>query len=171
MPKLLFGDYLIGGFLIIILATVFISDGIIGGLITLLGIVGGLFLFLSIIFGAYKVVKNDGFNALVSKTTESLLKFFFTGALILTMFSFLWVGAKIFISGLGWLKDGFWFYEHHSLCSVLEFNCFPNTGFVKINQFIAWLYGFDIEFWIIVAPWALATLFWFLDAPTEKKST
>lgn len=170
LPKLLFQDYLVGGFVIIVLASVFVSEGIISGIFYFLGISALLYILYGVIVWAYKTTTNDGFDGLIKNATFKLLQVSFSSALILTAATLLWIGFKLFFVGLTWLKDGYWLYEHYSVCSVLEFNCLPNTGFVKINQFLAWLYGFDIEFWLIVAPWALATIFWFLDAPSEDKT-
>lgn len=170
MPKLLTQDYLVGGFVIFILASIFISEGIISGLIYFLGIASVIYLIYILAIGALKTISKDGFDGLVKAAIFTLLKFTFSAAMILTAATLLWVGFKILLSLLVWLKDGFWFYEHNSLCSVFEFNCFPNTGFVKINEFTAWLYGFDVEFWFIAAPWVLAISFWFLDAPSKKNT-
>lgn len=170
IPKLMLQDYLVGALVIIILASGFASQGFVQIIFYLL-LAGAL---LYVVFKAGKALLKtfgeDGFEGLLKKILKELAKWLFLLAQILTLGSLLWIWLKLMIGALEWLKNGFWTYQHDSLCSVFELNCFPNTGFVKINEFVSWLFAFDVEVWLILLPWAFAISFWLLLVPAEERA-
>ena len=63
-----------------------------------------------------------------------------------------WIGFKVVASFFSWLKNGYWqFYDYQPACSSLDFACNPTTGFVKINEFLFWIYHFDITIFLWAA--------------------
>jgi uncharacterized membrane protein len=84
----------------------------------------------------------------------------------------LWFCFKVFFSFLMWLKHGYWqFYDYQPACQSLEFSCFPNTGFVKINELLLWVYNFDITIFLIVAGILIVILGFLLVESSKSEKT
>jgi hypothetical protein len=82
----------------------------------------------------------------------------------------LWFCFKVFFSFLMWLKHGYWaFYDYQPACLVLEFSCYPNTGLVKINELLAWIYGFDVTVFLFVTALLVVFVLFLLREPIDSK--
>lgn len=80
----------------------------------------------------------------------------------------LWLGYKIMLSAIEWLRLGFWdFYDYQAACTFLGFSCFPSSGFVKIDELLRWVYNFDITVFLI-ATVLLSTVFLYFLLNTDK---
>lgn len=163
-------DYLVGALVIITLASGLASKGFVQIFFYLLLTVALLYVIFRVGKAILKITSADGFEGLMKLATKEVAIWLFLIAQILTFGALMWIGLKLAIGTLEWLKNGFWIYQHDSLCSVFDFNCFPNTGFVKINEFIGWLYAFDVEVWLILLPWVFAILFWLLLVPVDERT-
>lgn len=168
LPKLFLRDYLVAIALILVIAVSFSAAGFTGTFfiifITLL-VVGGLVLAGKF---AYKFLMSSESKGI----SKRLSKFIFTQTLVLaqivTFFSLLVVCAKLAISAMDWLKYGVWGYQHDSACYVFNFTCYGETDFVKINQFLGWIYTFDAEVWIIGISWLIYTAVFLMFSPNEE---
>ena len=91
----------------------------------------------------------DSFMDRLDKIVRSIIGVFIPGVIALAV---TWFFIKVLISSLRWLKDGYWsLYDYQTVCSVFNFSCYPATSFVKINEFLAWIYGFEVTLFVVAA--------------------
>lgn len=140
-----------------------------------IGLTSALVMCLVIVIGgraAYRRLQAAENNGSVDKLFEVLkekiiLLMFFAIPASLAVLG-LWLGYKILLSAIEWLRLGFWyFYDYQAACTFLGFSCFPSSGFVKIDEFLRWVYNFDITVFLI-ATVLLSTLFLYFLLNTDN---
>jgi hypothetical protein len=64
----------------------------------------------------------------------------------------IWFLYKLLMSILYWLKYGkIKFVMYQPACEALGFNCYPNTGWVVINQVLEFIYAFEVAIFLFIA--------------------
>ena len=174
--KLLKTDYIFIVFALIFLIAMFMEEGSASiKAIATIGVIGLVVYFLGrYIFRLVKSAEQDGrlgkwsdwIKGNVEVAVWIVIPFYFLGVA-------LWFGYKVLVSCVVWLKHGYWqFYDYQPACEGLGFSCFPNTGFVKINELLLWVYSFDITIFLTVAGILTVILgFWFVESSKSEKTS
>ena len=166
MPKLYKSDYIVIAIAIFILVAAVLSEGPIA-LVVSGAVVAGCYaiyfvgkLVIRLLYAAAEAGKFDKQKEWVQKngsdTLGMAIGFYFVGLII-------WLGYKIVGTFIGWLKIGQWhFYEYQPACTSLDFACNPSSEYLKINEFLFWVYHFDVTIFLLItsaaAWWLIVTL-------------
>ena len=98
-------------------------------------------------------------NKKVSDTVLIIFLLFPITGLITLFF----LGIKILNSFQYWLKFGNWkFIGYKPSCEYFEFNCYPDTSYVKIDEFLWSFYHIDNTFFILICGFIVFIIFGYL---------
>lgn len=169
MPQLYKSDYIVIAIAIFILIAALLSEGPVA-LVIITGVIAvcyGIYFVGRLTFRGIGAGKFDKFFEWAKKLTNEVLGWAIPIYFTVILF---WFGFKVVASFFSWLKNGVWqFYDYQPACINLGFKCVPTTGFVKINEFLDWVYHFDVTIFLwAISIGAVLLIAWIIKATKDE---